>query len=653
MKLAGVVSASALLASAATGCKASQDRYDVVVVGAGIVGCCCARELARYNLNVLVVEAGLDIANGATRANSGIVHAGFDPTPGTLKAHYNVAGAAAYPQWQAELGFTYIQNGALVLAFDEAEKPTLETLVEQAKENGTDQVSLIDAGTLHEIESQAPAAAIAALYAPKSAVVDPYGVAFAAAENAVDNGVEFLFGHEIINIEKTTTGFSLEIESKGGALAANDNTKNETDATLHAADSSYRYLRQTITCSCILNAAGIHADNINNMVSTQHLEITAKRGEYLLYQQHSPFTHTMFQAPTAAGKGVLVGQTVFGNLFIGPNSEAQESKDDVSTTAEGLADIFAKAQKTFPQLTKEGVISTFAGLRASNAQGSDFVIGQAEDVPGFFNAACIDSPGLASAPAIAEDLAARIATYLKRQENPQFNPMRQAAPLFAFADEETKQRLLAEDAAYGITTCACYGVTQAEIAHALHGKLPVYSLDALKWRTGATMGPCQGSKCLAKIAAIVAEELNASPLRIEKRAPESYVGISEISPDLAADINTTFDDALIERPRASYLIPGTRPAGVYAARDVLELMANDLILPGYSVLIWGNTEYAQRAHDVLTQAGASVAFLDEDDVPCEIVGYPRVMGVVVQRNGQQQTIACDTFVISKDLVSLE
>lgn len=314
-----------------------------MVVGAGVVGCCCARELARCDLSVLVVEAGLDIASGAMRANSGIVHAGFDPKPGTLKARYN--------------------------------------------------------------------------------------------------------------------------------------------------------------------AAGINADKINNMLSSHKLKIQPKRGEYLLYQGHSPFSCTMFQAPTAAGKGVLVGQTVFGNVFIGPNSAPQKRRGDVSTTAEGLAEVLGKAKKSCPDASGQGVISAFAGLRASNVDGGDFVVGQAEDVPGLFNAACIDSPGLASAPAIAEDLARGIADYLETAERDDFNPTRQAKPLSNFADEKTKARLLADDPGYGIGACTCYGVTQAEVISVLRGKLPVYSLDAIKWRTGATMGPCQDGRCLAKIAGLVAGEL--------------------------------------------------------------------------------------------------------------------------------------------------
>lgn len=388
------------------------------------------------------------------------------------------------------------------------------------------------------------------------------------------------------------------------------------------------------------------------MLSARKLRIQPKRGEYLLYQGHSPFAHTMFQAPTAAGKGVLVGSTVFGNVFIGPNSEPQESKDDVSTTAAGLADILEKARRTWPDAPEEGVISTFAGLRAANADDGDFVIGAAPDVPGLFNAACVDSPGLASAPAIAEDLARDVAAFLGAAERGDFNPARTPEPLFAFADEQTRARLLAKDPDYGVVACPCYGVTRAEVRAALHGKLPVYALDAIKWRTGATMGQCQGDLCLAKIAQLVVDELGIDVQDIEKRQSGSRLGVGALPDEVAAGIDDTFDDGVYELPRAGYLIAGARPAGVFGARGLLELMAHDRLLPGRDALVWGDTDCARRAEEALTAAGAHVARLASDARILEVVGQARVEGVVVEQDGTERTLPCDTLVISRDLAHL-
>lgn len=626
VEAAAVSGLATLFAGAACGCSATKQSYDVVVVGAGVTGCCVARELARYDMSVLVAESGLDIANGATRANSSVVHVGFDPKPGTLKAKYNVAGAKLYPQWQEELGFAMQPCGSLVLAFDEDEKETLERLHEQGVANGAEETRIIDAKELREIEPHAPKKAVAALYAPTSSIVDPYGLSLSAAENAVDNGVEFVFASKVTDIARSDSGFTLTLQTKEGS--------------------------KTVAAKAVLNAAGVFADEVNNMVSSHELHITPKRGEYRLYEQHPSFGHIMFQAPTAKGKGVLVGSTVFGNAFIGPNARAQESKTDVSTTLSGLEEIFQKAKKTWPDVPSDGVISTFAGLRATNADTGDFVVGQADDVAGFFNAACIDSPGLASAPAIAQDLAAQVAAYLGAGEKDDFNPKRESWPLFAYADEETKAKMLAEDPAYGVTVCSCYNVTKAEVVRALHGKLPVLAMDALKWRTGVTMGACQGSKCLAKIVELVMQESDVDAVDVQKRVDGSYLGPEAVSDELAASIDLEFDDGVFEKPRAAYCIPGARCAGIYSGRDVLELMARDRLLPGNNIAVWGETDIAKRAIEALERAGASMQEIPSGASILEIVGDARVEAVVYEGQlDEPVTVECDCLVISKDMLT--
>ncbi len=628
VKASVIGTVSAALAAQASGCSPQKAAYDVVVVGAGVVGCCAARELARWDMSVLVLEAGLDIANGATRANSGIVHVGFDPTPGTLKAKYNVEGASLYPQWQSELGFNYTQNGALVLAFEQDELATLNELHERGVQNGAAETRVIDQDELRELEPNVSPKAIGALYAPTSGIVDPYGLTFAAAENAAANGVEFLFGKEVCSITKEADLFNVTTADK-----------------------------QSVTCRAVINAAGAFSDDVNNMICPERLKITCKRGEYQLYHNKlHPFDHTMFQVPTSKGKGVLITHAAFGNLMVGPNSVPQDSKTDVSTTSEGLDEVFAKARKTYPGLTCDDIISTFAGLRASNADGGDFVIGQSSQVTGFFNAACIDSPGLASAPAIASDLASQVAQLLGASQNGDFNPCRSTLPPFAFAGKELQEQLLEQDDAYGITVCRCCKVTQAEIASVLHGPLGVYSLDAIKWRTGAMMGPCQSSRCLAKIAALTAQELGISIASQQRRNQDSYIAAN--SPDAGSSCDedfaqaaqaVVFDEDVVERARAAYRIAGTRPAGVYSARGVITLMAQGAV-PGSSAAVWGDTSLADTACKLMRQAGMSVNRIDANATLTKISGSSRVQMVSVQDiDGSCTEILCDTLVISHDL----
>ena len=372
--------------------------FDVVVVGAGIAGCTAARELARYDLSICVLEAGNDIACGATRANSAIVHAGFDPVPGTLKARFNVEGSKAYPRWCDELGVQFCRNGSMVLAFDDEGRLKLDELVRRADANGVEGVRIVSGSQAREMEPNVSPEVACALVAPTGGIVDPYGFAFAAAENACGNGVRFLFNHRVESIVRVDGGFNLEA-------------------------SGERFFARAV-----VNAAGLFADELNNMISANRFSITPRRGEYYLFDTEyaTTFEHTMFQVPGPLGKGVLVTPTIHGNMLIGPNSVSQASKTDLSTTQEGLADIVERARRTWPTASPRGAITNFAGLRAAGESG-DFVIGEAVDVPGFFNIACFESPGLTSAPAVATFIASQVAARLGADGNPSFNPRRAAS----------------------------------------------------------------------------------------------------------------------------------------------------------------------------------------------------------------------------------
>lgn len=468
--------------------------FDVVVVGAGIAGCTAARELASYDLSICVLEAGNDIACGATRANSAIVHAGFDPAPGTLKARFNVEGSKAYPRWCDELGVQFRRNGSMVLAFDDEGRLKLEELVRRADANGVEGVHIVSGNRAREMEPNVSPEVACALVAPTGGIVDPYGFAFAAAENACGNGVRFLFNHRAERIVRADGGFTLEA-------------------------SGERFFARAV-----VNAAGLFADELNNMVSGERFSITPRRGEYYLYDTEfaTTFEHTMFQVPGPLGKGVLVTPTIHGNMLIGPNSVSQASKTDLSTTQEGLADIVERARRTWPAASPRGAITNFAGLRAAGESG-DFVIGEAADAPGFFNIACFESPGLTSAPAVATFIASQVAARLGAGGNPSFNPRRATQLPFTAMTDEQRERAIASDPAFGHVVCRCCEVTEAEVVRALHGPLPVLSLDAIKWRTGATMGRCHGGFCSPELVEIMSRELGCAPDAIDKRLAGSRI----------------------------------------------------------------------------------------------------------------------------------
>lgn len=509
---------------------------DVAIVGAGVAGCCVARECARFALKVAVFEAGLDVADGATRANSGIVHAGYDPKPGTRKARYNVEGAKLYPQWARELGFPYINNGSMVLAFTEDELEAVRGLRDRGEHNGVEGLRVIDARELRELEPNVSSEALGALLVPTGAICDPYQVAFRAAENAARNGVEFNFSSKVVGIEpvQTPTADSAQAVAAGSARSAAVEPARGAGYILHI-EGAQGDVAEAVRARVVVNAAGVHADEIHDMVAPHAFSITPRRGEYSLMDTDMGglFAHTMFQAPTKAGKGVLVAPTVHGNMLVGPNAVPQGDKDATATTAEGLAAITSAAKKTYPALNMRARITTFAGVRATGDTG-DFEIGEVPSAPGFFDIACFESPGLTSAPAVAVDVAARIAEKLNAAENPQFNPVLELPALFKNMNEKERRAAIAANPDAGHMLCRCNEVTEADIASALRTKLPVLCLDALKWRTGATMGRCHGGFCMPELAKIVAREAGVAPSELPKRfagsrlvaeAPENYVDL--------------------------------------------------------------------------------------------------------------------------------
>ena len=472
--------------------------FDVVVVGAAIAGCTAARELARYDLSICVLEAGNDIACGATRANSAIVHAGFDPVPGTLKARFNVEGSKAYPRWCDELGVQFRRNGSMVLAFDDEGRLKLDELVRRADANGVEGVRIVSGSRAREMEPNVSPEVACALVAPTGGIVDPYGFAFAAAENACGNGVRFLFNHRVERIVRVDGGFRVDAAREGFFARA------------------------------VVNAAGLFADELNNMVSGERFSITPRRGEYYLYDTEyaTTFERTMFQVPGPLGKGVLVTPTIHGNMLIGPNSVSQASKTDLSTTQEGLADIVERARRTWPAASPRGAITNFAGLRAAGESG-DFVIGEAEGAPGFIDLAGMKSPGLSSAPAVAKevvrileghgDLPAVKTNYRDGRTRVRFKEL----------PPEEKAKLIARDPAYGRVICRCETITEGEILDALHTEIPATTIDGVKRRCNAGMGRCQGGFCGPRVLELISRTRGIDPLDVLQDKAGSNVLLCE------------------------------------------------------------------------------------------------------------------------------
>ncbi|WP_419059678.1 FAD-dependent oxidoreductase [Ellagibacter isourolithinifaciens] len=554
--------------------------FDVVVVGAGIAGCTAARELARYDLSICALEAGNDIACGATRANSAIVHAGFDPVPGTLKARFNVEGSKAYPRWCDELAVQFRRNGSMVLAFDDEGRSKLEELARRAQANGVEGVHIVSGDRAREMEPNVSSEVACALVAPTGGIVDPYGFAFAAAENACGNGVRFLFNHRAERIVRADGGFRVEA-------------------------SGERFFARAV-----VNAAGLFADELNNMVSGERFSITPRRGEYYLYDTEyaTTFEHTMFQVPGPLGKGVLVTPTIHGNMLIGPNSVSQASKTDLSTTQEGLADIVERARRTWPAASPRGAITNFAGLRAAGESG-DFVIGEAADAPGFFNIACFESPGLTSAPAVATFIASQVAARLGAGGNPSFNPRRAPQLPFTAMTDEQRERAIASDPAFGHVVCRCCEVTEAEVVSALHGPLPVLSLDAIKWRTGATMGRCHGGFCSPELVEIMSRELGCAPDAINKRLAGSRM-IASARADYVELVCAGGGPTKGEAPEEA--------DARHAAPDVQrsELGAPTRIEDSFDVVVIGGGAAGMAAAASARRAGAArVAMVDREERP--------------------------------------
>ena len=476
--------------------------YDVIIIGAGVTGCAVARYLSRYQGSALVLERAEDVCCGTSKANSAIIHAGFDAAHGSLMARMNVQGNRMLPELAKELDFPFRRNSSLVVCMSEEDMPRLRALYENGVKNGVEGLEIVDAQRLHELEPNVSKNAVAALWAPTGGIVCPFNMTIALAENANANGVDFRFNTKVTGFARGEEGWTVHTEQ---------------------GDFQTRY---------VVNAAGVYADVLHNMVSARKLHITPRRGDYcLLDRQVGGFvSHTVFQLPGKLGKGVLVSPTVHGNIIVGPTAIDIEDRDGTNTTAAGLEELIAKAGISVDNLPIRQTITSFAGLRA-HEDHHEFVIGEAEDAPGFVDCAGIESPGLTSAPAIGLTVAELLREKLGLRKKEDFIATRKGLLDPKSLTKEAYQALIRESPAYGQIICRCEQVTEGEIIDAIRRPLGARSLDGVKRRTRAGMGRCQAGFCSPRVLEILARELGVSQAEITKcgGASRLIVGVNKDS----------------------------------------------------------------------------------------------------------------------------
>ena len=467
--------------------------FEFVVIGAGVIGGMVARELTKYTKSVCIVEKGSDVSLGATRANSAIVHAGFDASEGSLKARLNVRGSKMMAKICSDLGVKYKNNGSLVVGFNEDDEKTLYSLCERGKKNGVEGVRVIYRDEILKLEPNIGDGVTVALYAPTGAIVCPYELCMAAVGNAMDNGAELKLNFEVKRIEKREEGY--ELFSDFGSVLG-------------------KY---------IINCAGVYSDEIAKMVGDESFSIRPRRGEYMLLDREvgGHISATIFRCPSKMGKGVLVSPTVDGNLLIGPTAEDIDDKEDTSTTASGLAKVRALSGEQVKNIDFSKVITSFTGLRSTGSTG-DFVIGMPS--ANFLNLAAIESPGLSSAPAIAEYAVSMLCDAGYEAElREDFDPTRRPMHYFAALSTEEKNALIKERPEYAHVICRCETVSEGEILDAIRTNPRPTDVDGVKRRTRASMGRCQGGFCTPYIIELLAKEMGVDYTAVTKFGGNSII----------------------------------------------------------------------------------------------------------------------------------
>ena len=467
--------------------------HDVLIVGAGVTGTMIARELSRYLLNVVILDKNNDAGDATSSANSAIIHSGYDPEPGSLKAKFNVLGNAKYPKLVEELDVPFIPCGSLTIAVEDEQLPVLEQLAKRSKLNGVE-VKLLNKEEVLKMEPNINPEVKGALFAPTAGIIDPFNLVVHAMENAIENGVTFLRSHEVRSINKDKDIYI--VKTNKGELFA----------------------------KIVVNAAGLKSDKIASMIEDIDWAITPRKGEYFLLDHYAEglVRHTIFPLPSKKGKGVLVSQTSSGNYIVGPSSEPADP-DDVSTDTLTLNNIRSAATLMVPSIPFNQTIRVFAGERATSTR-HDFIIEYSKKDQHFINVAGIESPGLASSPAIAEYVVETlIRPLITLKSNPKYNPCVKKYHRMFYLSEEEKAQALKEDPDYGMMICNCEHISLGEIKDALSRSCPPVSIKGVKRRTRAGYGKCQGGFCQPKVLMLLAEHYGISPTEVPLAEDGSYI----------------------------------------------------------------------------------------------------------------------------------
>ena len=469
--------------------------FDVIIAGAGVTGAFIARELSRYELRVCLVEKGNDVAGGASKANSGIVHAGYDCTPGSLKALLNVRGAELMEETARELDVPYRNTGSLVVGYGESDKAVLQKLLEKGKANGVKGLEIIGREALADMEPQLAPGITHALYAPTAGIICPYELTLAAAENAVENGVELRRNCEV-------TGISIKEE----------HIEAITDGGI-------------LSCRYLVNAAGVYAGTLAAMAGDDDIHIMPRKGEYMVLDRNAGdvVRRVIFQCPTAMGKGILVAPTVDGNILVGPDAQDLDDFEDTTTTSSGLENILQGGRRAVPGLDASQVITSFAGIRARPASG-DFIIGPSKADPRFVHAAGIESPGLSCAPVIGEYVVRILGELgLERVKKKNFKACRDKVLRFRELDAVGMEKAIRENPSYSRLVCRCEKVTEGEVVDCIRRPVGALDLDSVKRRTRAGMGRCQGGFCTPRIVELLSRELGIPYEAVTKKGGGSWL----------------------------------------------------------------------------------------------------------------------------------
>lgn len=468
--------------------------FDIIIIGAGVTGCATARDLSRFEAKILVLEKDEDVCCGTSKANSGIIHAGYDAKPGSLKAKMNVRGNELMTGLAEELDIPFKRIGSLVVCTDESQREGIEDLYAQGIANGVQDLKILSGEEVRLIEPNISDDVICALYAPSAGIICPFRLNIALAECAEQNGVEFRFNTLVKDISSSDEGFTLNT-SQG-----------------------------VFNSKVLINAAGCHADEFHNQVSSEKIHITPRRGDYILLDRSCDgfVSHVVFPQPTKMGKGILVTPTVHGNVLIGPTAIDTDNKDEAPLTADGISKVIEGAAKNLRNTPVRQVITGFSGLRAHEDRG-EFILGETKDCPGFFDCAGIESPGLTACPAIGEYMAGLVSEKLELRNKDSWNGIcHDIRKPFELPSEE-REKLIQDYPEYGRIICRCETITEGEIIDSIRRPLGARSLDGVKRRTRAGMGRCQGGFCSPRVMEIISRETGIPFDKVTKSGGDSRI----------------------------------------------------------------------------------------------------------------------------------